>query len=61
MKIFSRWGELLFLSEDVNVGWDGIKEGKDEICPNGVYTYSVVIENIYGEIHTHYGQFNLLR
>jgi len=61
MKIFSRWGELLFLSEDVNVGWDGIKEGKDEICPNGVYTYSVVVENIYGEIHTHYGQFNLLR
>jgi gliding motility-associated-like protein len=41
MLIFNRWGELMFESLNVNVGWDGSYgvEGLD--CPPGTYTYKI--------------------
>lgn len=40
IKIFNRWGELVFESEDSEVDWDGtvMNKGKKE-CPQGVYFY----------------------
>ena len=35
MKIYNRWGEKIFSTRDVNVGWDGRFNGK--YCPDGVY------------------------
>jgi gliding motility-associated-like protein len=35
MRIFDRWGELLFETTDINDGWDGIYKG--EKVPNDVY------------------------
>jgi PKD repeat protein len=35
MRIFNRWGELIFESTDLNVGWDGYYRG--EISPQDVY------------------------
>lgn len=35
MRIFNRWGELIFESEDVRVGWDGYYRG--ELSPQDVY------------------------
>ncbi len=37
LEIYDRWGELLFVSEDVNEGWDGYYKGK--LCKQGVYVY----------------------
>lgn len=37
IKIFNRWGELLFISKDVLKGWDGTFMGND--CQTGVYFY----------------------
>lgn len=28
LEVFNRWGELVFVSEDVNVGWDGYYRGQ---------------------------------
>jgi gliding motility-associated-like protein len=61
MKIYSRWGELLFESEDMKKGWDGRKKGHAEICPSGIYGYYVEVENIYGEIYKFEGQVFLAR
>ena len=61
MMIFNRWGELIFTSEDLNIGWDGKKEGKGEICPLGVYAYYIAVENIYGEVFKYEGKLNLIR
>ncbi|MBN4066090.1 PKD domain-containing protein, partial [Candidatus Amoebophilus asiaticus] len=38
-KIFNRWGELIFESNNINRGWDGTYNGKD--VDVGVYTYIV--------------------
>lgn len=38
-QIFDRWGELVFETSDVNVGWNGYYKGM--LQNNGTYTYKV--------------------
>ena len=61
MNIYSRWGALLFESDNIKKGWDGRKQGESEICPIGTYVYYIEIENIYGEIFKFEGQIMLIR
>lgn len=46
--IYNRWGELIFYSDDldfmVNVGWDGVKDGKS--LPMGTYAYVIRYRSI---------------
>ena len=39
LKIFNRWGELIFESSDLEIGWDGSYQ--DARSPSGVYSYIV--------------------
>lgn len=39
LKIFNRWGEILFESHDIEIGWDGKVNGND--CPEGSYMYLI--------------------
>ncbi len=39
LEIYNRWGELLFRSEDVDIGWDGYYRGK--LSPMDVYVWKV--------------------
>lgn len=39
MEIYNRWGELIFKSKDINVGWDG-KMGNKEVQMD-VYVYKI--------------------
>ena len=39
MRIFDRWGELLFETRDINTGWDGTLSG-NKVNP-GVYVWSI--------------------
>jgi gliding motility-associated-like protein len=41
MLIFNRWGEIMFESNNIYIGWDGSYgvEGLD--CPSGTYTYKI--------------------
>lgn len=38
-KIFNRWGETVFETDDPDKGWDGYYNGK--ICQSGVYVYKI--------------------
>jgi len=54
MQIYNRWGERLFQSNDINIGWDGTFIGWDGVykeprCPEGVYLY-VILYKFYYEI-----------
>ena len=59
MLIFNRWGELIFKSENKNIGWDGYYQGK--LCAQDVYVYKLdlVFEN--GERAVRTGDVNLIR
>ena len=35
--VMNRWGEVIFYSNDVNVGWDGTY--KNQRCPQGIYSW----------------------
>ncbi len=39
MLIFNRWGEKLFESDDISIGWDGTKNGVP--CPGDAYVYKI--------------------
>ena len=43
MRIFNRWGELLFETNHFSPGWDG--KYQDHICPQDVYMYAIVLRN----------------
>jgi gliding motility-associated-like protein len=39
LKIFNRWGELLFETNDPKKGWNGFY--KEKLCPTDYYIYQV--------------------
>lgn len=59
MYIFDRWGEQLFFSDDMTIGWDGTYQGK--LVQTEAYVYKLVFEDILGEQGELYGTVNLLR
>jgi len=63
MKIFDRWGEKVFISNDIEIGWDGTYQIRDvkRIAQIGVYVYSITILDVFGEIHNYVGKVTLIR
>jgi gliding motility-associated-like protein len=62
-SIFDRWGERVFATDDINVGWDGLTSGS--LAPSGTYVYRLEYrsENFKGEVvpSIEYGDIILLR
>jgi len=42
LLIFNRWGEVIFESHDMEVGWDGKFAGQDYQTQDGVYNWKIV-------------------
>ncbi|HET9486486.1 MAG TPA: gliding motility-associated C-terminal domain-containing protein [Chryseosolibacter sp.] len=59
MKIFNRWGELLFTTQDIQSGWDGTFRGND--MPEGTYTFIALITDRAGRTFKRSGSVLLLR
>ncbi|MDN5201362.1 gliding motility-associated C-terminal domain-containing protein [Fulvivirgaceae bacterium BMA10] len=59
MHIFTRWGELLFQSDNKDVGWDGTFNGK--LMPEGTYIYKINVIDFLGNSSSKSGSFVLLR
>ncbi|MBX2957335.1 MAG: gliding motility-associated C-terminal domain-containing protein [Cyclobacteriaceae bacterium] len=59
MQIFNRWGELLFSTSDIDIGWDGTFRGKDQ--PEGTYAFVARLTDLSGTSFTRSGSVVLLR
>lgn len=61
LYIYNRWGQLVFESKNINIGWDGKYLGKE--APQAVYNYfiSYCSDNITKSKKQKSGQINLLR
>jgi PKD repeat protein len=59
MQIFNRWGEQLFETRDINIGWDGYYRG--EAVPMGVYVYRVVATCFNGNEIERVGDVTVIR
>ncbi|MBC8147316.1 MAG: gliding motility-associated C-terminal domain-containing protein [Bacteroidetes bacterium] len=42
IKIYSRWGNIVFESDDIKKAWDGKEEKKD--LDEGVYVYFIIVK-----------------
>ena len=39
LSIYNKWGEVLFVEDNPEIGWDGTFSGTE--CQDGVYVYKV--------------------
>ncbi len=59
LEIFNRWGELLFVSEDLDIGWDGYYKG--ELCKMDVYIWKAEGRCTDGSFYSESGSVTLIR
>jgi gliding motility-associated-like protein len=59
LEIFNRWGELIFVSTDVKIGWDGHYRGK--VCSQDVYIYKAYLKLNNGKTFDMTGDVTLLQ
>lgn len=58
LEIYNRWGELLFVSNSVLIGWDGYFNGK--LCKQDVYVYKATGKFYNGKAFERSGDITLL-
>ncbi len=68
MKIFNRWGSLVFETEDPKINWDGKISGSSKLVTTGVYYYicdvyenrlsGLEVTTLTGFIHVYSGEDN---
>jgi hypothetical protein len=59
LRIFDRWGELLFETNDILQAWDGSYKGG--LATTGVYVYQIRVKALIGEAYDKTGHVTLLR
>jgi gliding motility-associated-like protein len=58
-RIYNRWGELIFETNDINVGWDGTYKGQAQNMETYIYQAKVLFYN--GEFEEKGGSITLIR
>ena len=59
MRIFDRWGNLLFYGDDLSKHWDGTYMGN--LVQDGVYVYVVNLKDNHKEDHKYIGSVTVLK
>ena len=60
-SVFNRWGEQIFFTRDINVGWDGTRQTSGDKLPAGAYVYQVKGLHTDGTPVNEKGLINLIR
>ncbi len=58
-KIYNRWGQIVFETNDRKLGWDGTKNG--QLLPMDVYTYTLDVQFSDGRTQRKTGDITLIR
>lgn len=58
-KVFNRWGECVFKTDDPLIGWDGTWRG--QACENGVFTYTAKGYTLDGNSFSKKGNVSLVK
>ena len=59
-EIYSRWGELVFKTNDLSKCWDG-GFAPETYCMESVFTYQINVNDLCNIIHKYTGSFVLIR
>ena len=60
MQVFSRWGELVFDTENFYETWDGKDQSSGKLQPIGVYAWVIEVTDLQGNITVHKGFVTLV-
>lgn len=60
MSIFNRWGEEIFVTNDITIGWDGTAYN-NKVVQTGIYTWYVTFKNENGIMKEFSGMVNLIK
>lgn len=58
-RVFNRWGECVFKTDDPTIGWDGVWRGQP--CENAVFTYTAKGTTIDGNTFDVKGNVSLIK
>jgi gliding motility-associated-like protein len=61
MRIYDRWGELLYSTFDIDNGWDGKTRLSEKTLPGGIYIYKIQAVDRNGLKNSYEGTLTLLR
>jgi len=62
LLIFNRWGQILFESHNMEVGWDGTLKNQSDAVQDGVYTWKVTARVLNSsEIKAYTGHVSILK
>lgn len=61
VRIWNRWGELMYESYDLNFEWEGTMPNSTERAPVGTYVYDIQYNTSEGDPRELHGEFNLIR
>ena len=61
MRIFDRWGNMIFESQDLNTGWNGHANYGSTVAQQDVYVYEIDITDIFAKLHHYVGHITLVR
>jgi gliding motility-associated-like protein len=59
--VFNRWGEQIFISRNIEIGWDGKRQNGGEELPEGAYVYHIKGTLSTGTPVASTGMINLIR
>jgi gliding motility-associated-like protein len=59
MTIYTRWGELIYHTEDIEQPWDGTYMG--ELVQEGTYLYLIKIKDVYNDVFRYSGTVSIIR
>lgn len=61
IKIFNRWGEKVFESDDIDEVWDGSHVGGEYYVPNAIYTYVIEVKGFDTDAFERVGHISVMR
>ena len=61
MRIYDRWGELIFETQNQDEPWVGNVKGGNHYAENGVYIFKVKVNDMLGLGHEFTGHIALIR
>lgn len=47
IKIYNRWGDVLFKTTDPDINWNGKRNNTGEDVPDGVYYYTCIVNEVF--------------
>jgi gliding motility-associated-like protein len=61
MRIYDRWGEMIFRSNDVYKGWNGKRNNQGELVQEDVYVWKVNFKDWDGKKHQYIGHVTIVK